>query len=776
MVPLEAFLTSLPPAINLQLNTAQQQAVAAPSSQSLHLVAGPGTGKTAVLVLRMLRLIFVDGLPPHAILATTFTRKAAVELRSRLLSWGTALVQFLQSSPSLVVSARSPLSALDFSHVPIGTLDSFCEQLLSQHRTPRSPPPILADEFTLATLLMQAIFHDRHDLDADFRNFLEQLCGPGDHSQTAASIRDLILAISDRRHYDLVNWEQFLQAGSHGDKPAAGNPRLTLDSILRHYQQSLADRGLLDFPTLEKQFLDRLLHPPLPPLLQPLQAILIDEYQDTNLLQEHIYFLLSRTTTAPLTVVGDDDQSLYRFRGATVELFRDFPQRHTEALGTRPLQIFLNENHRSTAPIIHFVNQFAVLDSRFQPARAPNKPPLLLPRRRPQDVPVLAIFRDTPQSLANSLAQFLISITHGPGFTINGRTIRIDHAAGGNIGDCALLCSSPNEYSNGPNSRKRFPLLLRESLARCSPSIPVYNPRGQNLSQVPAVQRLGGLLLECLDPAARLQQQLDQLPENTITVLNTWRTAASSLLTLPNSPPALRAFVDGWARRDPGRTGVCWPHSVHGLELLSALVHWLPELHNSPAGQIWLEVFTRQFTVASQLSRFRGRILTQPDNPHLSDKSALHLLRYVLLPIAGDHVSPDESLTENLPHDCLNILSIHQSKGLEFPLVIVDIGADLLNPRPANAFKRFPAQPATPHNLEDLLRPHSPLEKVVRKGTDRAFDDLYRQYFVAFSRPRNVLLLAGLNTVRPGGRIPSIASGCDRTGHNHWQKRPWLEI
>lgn len=772
MVPLECFLAALQPAINRQPNAAQLQAISAAPTLPLHIVAGPGTGKTAVLALRVLRLILVDELPPNTILATTFTRRAAAELRSRLLTYGAAVTQHLSTSSQLPNTVVAQLAGIDYSLVQINTLDSFCELSLKQHRIPGSPPPLLADEFTTASLLLQSLFQDRRDLNPDLRQFLQQLRGPGDEGDNITALRDLILAISDRRHYDLINWDQFLQSRCSHDQ----HPLKVLDAILQHYQQSLSERSLTDFPTLEKNLLALLQSPTLPSGLRQLRAILIDEYQDTNLLQEQIYFQLSRATAAPLTVVGDDDQSLYRFRGATVELFRDFPQRHAQVLDRLPQQIFLSENHRSTAAIIQFVNQFAAMDSRFQPARALRKPPLLLPRRRPHELPVLAIFRDTPQALADCLTQFLVSITSGPGYTINGRTIRVNHDAGGNIGDCALLCSSPKEYSTAPNNRKRFPLLLRESLARTRPAIPVFNPRGQILSQIPCIQQLGGLLLLCLDPSSRTQQQLKGVTDSHLNTLNLWRSAATALLASPSSPQAFRAFVNGWAARDSTLHCSRWPASIHCLELLAALVHWLPVIHNTPAGQIWLEVFTRQITSAAQLSRFRACIVTQPNNPELSNKSILHLLRYVLVPIAADHVSLDESLTDDLPRDHLNVLSIHQSKGLEFPLVIVDVGTDLLRPRPTNAFKRFPAQPATPHNLEDLLRPHSPLGKVQRHGTDRAFDDLFRQYFVAFSRPRDVLLLAGLTTARPGGRIQNIACGWDRTGHNHWQKRPWLEI
>ena len=92
-----------------------------------------------------------------------------------------------------------------------------------------------------------------------------------------------------------------------------------------------------------------------------------------------------------------------------------------------------------------------------------------------------------------------------------------------------------------------------------------------------------------------------------------------------------------------------------------------------------------------------------------------------------------------------------------------------------NAFKRFPEDGGRSCGLEDIIRTCSPLETPKRSGIDRAFDDLIRHYFVAFSRPQDVLLLVGLNTVKNGydtkqehKRIPNVATGWSRDGDCHW--------
>src|SRR5262249_2420246 len=141
---------------------------------------------------------------------------------------------------------------------------------------------------------------------------------------------------------------------------------------------NLADSNRLDFAQLEELFLKRLREGRLERFVKPLRAVLVDEYQDTNLLQESIYFELAAKSGCSFTIVGDDDQSLYRFRGATVELFRSFQTRLAKALpGANPARLDLVGNYRSTPEIVRFFNSFITNDSDFGPARVqPPKPPI----------------------------------------------------------------------------------------------------------------------------------------------------------------------------------------------------------------------------------------------------------------------------------------------------------------------------------------------------------------------------------------------------------------
>ena len=757
-------------------NSGQALAVKSLKDDALFVVAGPGTGKTATLTMRILKLIYVDGVAPCGILATTFTKKAAEELRSRLLSWGYAVQEYLQTQESLTKIQHLWLSRIDVNQVRTGTIDSLCEELLRDFRDPGTDPPILADDFVSSTLLLRAgmFGNKRHD-DKDLDEFLCSTRGTGPFGWHLGAKTDLVRKMWDRRHHDQLNWGGFAASGG---TPQEQTALAHLHDAHAEYAAELKNRLMVDFAQLEQEVLDRLRKGGLREFTDTLEAVLVDEYQDSNLLQENLYFELAKRCRGALTVVGDDDQSMYRFRGATVDLFRDFEIRFAAAkFKNRPKKIFLNENYRSSKRIIDFVNSYATLDADYQAVRVAGKPPLINPKPRDHEFPVLGMFRPTMDDLASDLATFIHDVTRGAGKNINGHILKIDKSKNGDIGDCALLCSSPKELGNGNPPRERLPFALKHELASKSPPIEVFNPKGQDFSGIPSVQRLAGLLLECLDPAAVIQPIVNGITDDIRRTFNVWRSEALTWLTGNVLLKPLEDFAVHWADRDPGKRGYAWPKSVPCLELLYSIIHWLPEFHDDPEGQVYLEVFTRQLAACEQVSNFKTRVVTDPSNKGRSDKSVAELLQHFLGPIASGAVNVDEKLIESFPRDRLSVLSIHQSKGLEFPLVIVDVGSDFIRNHHGQAFKRFPNSPGMPHNLEDLMRSHSPLSTPSRDGTDRAFDDLYRQYFVAFSRPQDVLLLVGLSGSHPTGRIHNVATGWDRNKVNHWRsKLPFKEI
>jgi DNA helicase-2/ATP-dependent DNA helicase PcrA len=747
----------------------QQRAINAGPTDALFIVAGPGSGKTTCLTLRVLKLILVDDVPPRSILATTFTKKAAAELRSRILGWGFRLVETLQNDSGLSQETRARVGRVDINQVVTGTIDSICEEVLRRYRDPGTMPPVLADDFVAKTLMLrEGLFASRRDLDTELDRFLLALKGGSTWGWNVGAKNSLLLEIWDRRYQDQVDWGAFVG----GAPPSEAGVRTTLDQALLAYAEGLAERGMVDFALLEQEVLKRLRAGQLAELMEEIQVVLVDEYQDTNLLQEQIYFAMARASNGALNVVGDDDQSLYRFRGATVELFSEFSRRYQEAFGRAPVPVFLRTNYRSTQRIVNLVNGYAQLDGVYQQVRVQDKPTIEYAPGATLGVPVLGMFRDDVATLAADLASLIQEVFRGNGYAVPGRLIQ-RQPNGGDLGDCALLASSPAEYN--ASGKERLPLFLRGALRRGG--IAVFNPRGQDLTAIEVMARFGGLLLECLDPGGVIESQTNGLSNSTLTTFRTWRNMAIDYAS-SNTRPGLVDFAVGWAERNPRRAGWQWPLRVPVLELVYGLLYYFPELYDDPEGQIYLEVFTRQISACEQVGKFSGRVVTDPTNKGLSDKSVAELLRDFLGPIAAGAVDVNEELMEAFPRDRLSVLSIHQAKGLEFPLTIVDVGSDFKTNAPAHRFKRYPKDGSTPQAMEDLLRPYTALQAPTRSAVDRAFDDLYRQFFVAFSRPQDVLLLVGLRSSSAQGYVPNIATGWERTGICRWAGAnvPYIEI
>ena len=748
----------------------QKEAIEQGPKKGVFIVAGPGTGKTTCLSLRILKLIFVDGIPPRSILATTFTKKAAAELRSRILGWGYQLIEALEKQ-RLPKETREKIDNVDINQVITGTIDSICEQLLRDFRDPGVLPPILVDDFVSKTLLLrEGLLAEGRYQNADLDAFLLGVNGGGKFGFNVGRKTTLLQNIWDRRFHDQMEWEEFLRRGPKAERDG----RRVLGDALGAYEQYLIDNTMVDFALLEQEVLNRLYREELSEFLKQIKVVLVDEYQDTNLMQEAIYFELAKSCSGALNIVGDDDQSLYRFRGATVELFSEFAERYRADFGKNPQTVFLRTNYRSTRRIVDLFNGFAGLDPDYQDVRVQRKPALEYGPVAEEGVPILGMFRENVEMLAEDLADFVYKVFRGRGYVLNDEQRIQRDPQQGNIGDCALLCSSPSEYTS--SGKPRLPLLLREELRNKSKPIELFNPRGQDLSGIGIVEIFGGLLLECLDPGAEVQGDTSGLSQDMINTFDIWRQTAIDFVDV-GAPKGLEEYAVGWVERDPGRRGWGWPESVPVLQLVYDLVHFFPELHDDPEGQIYLEVFTRQMSACEQVGKFSGRVVTNPDKQSLADASIKELLRNFLGPIAGGSIKVNEELMEDFPRDRLSVLSIHQAKGLEFPLIIVDMGSDFKGNHWTHAFKRYPQDGGVPHRLEDMLRPYTDLGDPDRSMQDRSFDDLYRQFFVAYSRPQDVLLMVGLDKSRPGGAVKNVASGWTRTDYCAWSDDiPFEEI
>ncbi len=745
-------------------NKAQLGALTHGADPILQIVAGPGSGKTTVLVLRALRHVFVeDNLPEH-ILITTFTRKAARELRTRWLDWGTALRDKLSGSYDL--------RRIDINRCRIDTLDSTVHDVLTEFRPPGTLAPALADATASLLILKRRIFQsmywpNRQAIDPLLSRYTLDRQPPQNQGTALTTMKRLL----ERLVQDRVDSDRYSRVGDA--------QKIVVD-MLREYRELCAESKVFDFATLEEHFLERLSDGHLNEWTSNLRVMLVDEYQDTNPLQEAIYFSLIRSAKLSTTIVGDDDQSMYRFRGGSVELFTNFADRCRRATGRHTRRLDMVRNFRSQPAVIDFFNGHISSDSEFQAARINPPKPAVTSSKPNANIPVLGMFRSDQETLATSLACFLrvLADRHSIVVGSSGQEIRL--SGHGHVGDAVFLSHSVQEvgydrFGRAPQSR--FPGILRTALENCD--LQVFNPRGRSLRSIPDVQKLLGLVILAVDPSGALIDAVQPTQESRF-FLNRWRGTAEHFVAsdpFPNDRRGLSGFIDDWQSVSSGQVVTGFPPDWPVLELIFKLITWIPEFQSQPEHQVWLEAITRVIASAGMASPYGMQLfqnasgISQDNHVRLSRQS---LMRDALTAIALDEAQVDEDIMPSVPRDQLQFMTIHQAKGLEFPLVIVDVGSRFKMNHTTQRFLRFPDHISNVVQEEDDVEPYlaAPIRQH-RGGLDRTFDDLVRLYYVAFSRPQSVLMLVGNEACLrygPGRVIPNVALGWHRN-----QDWPWRQ-
>jgi DNA helicase-2/ATP-dependent DNA helicase PcrA len=323
-------------------NDQQREAIRAIAGP-LYLTAGPGSGKTSVLVWRTLNLIVFENVPPERIFLGTFTEKGAHQLRERLRGL-------------LAVVAEQTNKPYDISQMAVGTIHSICHKLLSDRRLQppgvRPRPPILLDEFEQYQFIYKA---------KNWTRLLEASeLGPNANTQITYFFEK---RQSTSRHRAVVNAKSFFNRMSEealdlsSQQPSDPIVRglLKMYAAYRALLEEHPDRKYTDLSLIQSHAYRRISDSDAGDQL--FDHVIVDEYQDTNAIQERIYFRLA-ARTKNLCVVGDDDQALYRFRGATVDNFLAFPDRCKQFLHAPATRIPLAANYRSRKQIVSFYNEF----------------------------------------------------------------------------------------------------------------------------------------------------------------------------------------------------------------------------------------------------------------------------------------------------------------------------------------------------------------------------------------------------------------------------------
>lgn len=303
-------------------NEAQKEAISATDGLVL-ITAGPGTGKTFTLVKRAVYLIQECGIKPEQIMMATFTEKAAKELITRITN------ELAERNVSVNVN-----------EMYIGTFHSLCLRIIKENleftRLKRNYR--LLDTFDQKYLVFRN-FHKFKNIEG-----IDELLSKGGSWKRSDEICTYINHLSE----EMVD----IEALQSDDNPGIR----TLGRVLSVYQEMLEEGNLIDFSTIQTECYKLLMQNKqiLEELQDKLQYLMIDEYQDTNYIQEQIVFLLG-AKHHNICVVGDDDQGLYRFRGATIRNILEFPHKfENEGCKIIPLVV----NYRSNSDIVDFYNEW----------------------------------------------------------------------------------------------------------------------------------------------------------------------------------------------------------------------------------------------------------------------------------------------------------------------------------------------------------------------------------------------------------------------------------
>ncbi|MDB5957834.1 ATP-dependent helicase [Ramlibacter sp.] len=295
--------------------SAPQPAPAGP----LLVIAGAGSGKTNTLAHRVAHLI-VNGADPRRILLMTFSRRAAAEMSRRVERISR---QVMGDKAGIMTDALA--WAGTFHGIGARLLRDYAEQIG------------LDPAFTI---------HDRED-SADLMNLVRHELGLS-KTENRFPTKGTCLTIYSR----CVNAETDIDQVLGANFPWCAGWASELRHLFEHYVEAKQQQNVLDYDDLLAFWADLMAEPTLAEEIGArFDYLLVDEYQDTNSLQAQI-LLAMKPTGLGVTVVGDDAQSIYSFRGATVRNILDFPQRFAQPARV----VTLERNYRSTQPILEASN------------------------------------------------------------------------------------------------------------------------------------------------------------------------------------------------------------------------------------------------------------------------------------------------------------------------------------------------------------------------------------------------------------------------------------
>jgi DNA helicase-2/ATP-dependent DNA helicase PcrA len=664
------------------LNTAQADAMSITEGPLL-VIAGPGSGKTHTLVRRTLSIIEKGLARPEEIVLCTFTDKAALELRDRTRN----------------DAAKFGLTH-DLSGLVVGTIHGIANDFIEKFRHKTQ----LGNNFQVLDDLTKKLF-----INDVFEEIVEGFSSESPKSEdrlqwfkkwnTKWTTIDGMSDYFDRIAEEILDLE-VLKASD--DELVA-----SLAVAYERYRKLLIEKNCVDFSHQQVFFLD-LLNSTTEgdQVKQSIKYVMVDEYQDTNYVQEQLVFALS-SATKNLCVVGDEDQSLYRFRGATVRNILEFPERQP---GCKEVKLAIN--YRSHSRIVSAYDTYmknhdwsgpSGTQFRFDKTIIPN--PDAVFSDYPSVIRVMGITKDDEAAHLADFIQYLKQqqiITDFSQVAILLHSVRAEHS-----GPYMNALAARGIKSFCPRARAFFENEEVRLIIAAVAVILGYVKENRDGNGYGAVQKLNRFVDESIEllanvcdenlPLALAIQGLAQEIGKIKPGENLDRRIADYIYQLVAVAPLTSSMSDA--------------NRARNIATLSSLFATFQQFYG-------YSVITSKNLVSLRRSLFAS------------------FLRLLFDGGINEYEDPDQPF----PREHVQIMTIHQSKGLEFPVTVVGSLASTLGSGKEHD------QKLGPYYKRPLFEPTPRIT-----GFDRM-----RKHYVAFSRAEKILVLTAEENKKP--RSPDFDS------------------
>jgi len=635
----------------------------------LLIIAGPGSGKTLVLVVRALNILIQKLAETREMLICTFTEKAAFELRDRISA-----------------TAKKLNYSGDLSDLLVGTIHSICNDFIMtyRHLTP------LGNNYEVLDELTQLLFL--------YDNF-DNIIGPEVEGKYLNRWTTRWTAIEGARNYFDKITEELIDPN---ELLGTADPFVKIiGSAYQVYEQTLFEKNCIDFAHQQKLCYQLLKDPKTGENIRGrIKYVMIDEYQDTNYVQEQLLLLIANPQNN-ICVVGDEDQSIYRFRGATVRNILEF-QKHFPACEINKLTI----NYRSHEKIIKAYNKFMMnhdwsdhgsgLGFRYEKEITPD------PDGKFPDYP--AVFSIWGENKTDEGKRFT-DLAH---FLKENRVIE-------DYSQIALFLHSVRLEHSGH--------YIRSLEAK---GIPAFYPRARGYFENEEIK----YMVACF--AILLGYYGDKRGEVVGKGLNELATYVDeSLVELGRnfgSPHPLSLCI----QRFEGEILELQEGETLDRRLADYFYHFLA--HEPFASMVKNENRARNLAIFSQLmSVFQNYYHYTVVSYRNRDFLRLHFFNSFLRLLYIGGINEYEDPDQPFPKGYVQVMTIHQAKGLEFPVVVVG---------------SLDKQLSSPKDVDRHLSPFYHREPFEPENRITGFDRM-RLHYVAFSRAEKILVLTATEQPKP---------------------------